>query len=185
MELLPEVAEIPIWWALDEDGLPTSPASFTLIGHGGAMLADVDTEEVEGSGSDRPVTADLPLVARLPLVATVLAWVDPFELDERDGVSVLELPSPDYVSDVVPTTWDNSMELELSTSPRATWVWATDRDRAETLQALLTASSCEVSAARGGNAESWTLDLDIGVVAWEGMECLVKAGYLAPLASIL
>jgi hypothetical protein len=56
-------------------------------------------------------------------------------------------------------------------------VWATDRDQAELLQTLLKATGCEVSAARGGNAEDRTLNIDIGVVALEGLECLRDAGY--------
>jgi hypothetical protein len=56
-------------------------------------------------------------------------------------------------------------------------VWATDRDQAEELKSLLEASGCEVSPARGGNAEDRTLNLDIGVVALEGMHCLRNAGY--------
>lgn len=69
------------------------------------------------------------------------------------------------------------MELELSTSPRATWVWAANRDQADALQALLEARGCQVTPARGGNSEDRTLDLDIGVVALEGLECLQNAGY--------
>jgi hypothetical protein len=34
-----------------------------------------------------------------------------------------------------------------------------------------------VAAARGGNAEDRTLDLDIGVVALEKLECLPGVGY--------
>lgn len=69
------------------------------------------------------------------------------------------------------------MELELSTSPRGTWVWASNRDQAAVLQALLRDAGCEVTPARGGNAEDRTLDLDIGVVALEGLERLQDAGY--------
>jgi len=69
------------------------------------------------------------------------------------------------------------MELELSTSPRATWVWAGDEDQAELLRTSLNAAGCEASAARGGNAESRTLDLDIGVVALEGLQFLLDAGF--------
>ena len=69
------------------------------------------------------------------------------------------------------------MELELSTSPRATWVWAADREQAESLLGLLEVGSCQVSTARGGNAEDRTLDLDIGVVALEGLGFLRDAGY--------
>ncbi|NUU06427.1 hypothetical protein [Leifsonia sp. C5G2] len=180
MELLPEVAEIRIHWQLDDEGLPWQVGGFSLIGHGGATLADVvNTEELERTGSvlDRPITADLPLVERLPLVAMVLNWVDAYELDERDGVSVIDLPSPDHVSDTVPMTWTHPTELELSKSPRATWVWAADRDQAAKLETLLTSNGCQVSAARGENAEERTLDLDIGVVAMEGLESLQKAGY--------
>lgn len=179
MELLPEVAEIRVRWKLDEEGLPWYVGGFTLIGHGGAMLADADAEELEesGSGSDRPISADLPLVERLPLVALVLNWVDPYQLEERDGVPIIKMPSPDHVSDTVPTTWDSRTELQLSKSPRATWVWAADRTQAAELQALLTASGCPMSAARGDGAEDCTLDLDIGVATMEGLECLLKAGY--------
>lgn len=69
------------------------------------------------------------------------------------------------------------MELELSTSPRATWVWAADEDEAKSVHALLTAAGCQVEPARGRNADTRTLDLDIGVVALEGLECLRDAGY--------
>lgn len=126
MELLPEVAEIRIHWKL-HDGLPSHVGGFTLIGHGGATLADVvDTEELQraSSGLERPITAELALVERLPAAATVLNWLDAYELDERDGYSVIDLPSPDHVSDTVPMTWTHPTELELSKSPRATWVWA-------------------------------------------------------------
>jgi hypothetical protein len=69
------------------------------------------------------------------------------------------------------------MELELSTSPRATWVWAANRNQAESLRALLEADGCQVAAAHDGIAGDLTLDLDIGVVALEGLECLREAGY--------
>lgn len=124
-----------------------------------------------------PIAADLPLVERLPLVATVLTWVDAEELAERDGVSVIDLPSPGHVSDAVPAAWSHSTELELSKSPHATWVWAADRDQAAELHAPLTANGCEASAAQGDGAEDRTLDLDIGVVAMEGLGSLQKAGY--------
>ena len=69
------------------------------------------------------------------------------------------------------------MQLEVSTSPRATWVWAADQRQAEALRASLTSAGHEATAARGGNAESRTLDLDIGVVALEGLQFLLEAGY--------
>jgi hypothetical protein len=67
--------------------------------------------------------------------------------------------------------------LEISTSPRATWVWAADRGQAEELQTALSAAGHQVSAARGGNAESRTLDLDIGPVALDGLQFLLDSGY--------
>lgn len=70
-----------------------------------------------------------------------------------------------------------SRELELSTSPRATWVWAADVDEAEQLRGILTAAGCSPVAAAGGNAEPRVLDLDIGVVALDGLEALGRAGY--------
>lgn len=70
-----------------------------------------------------------------------------------------------------------AMELELSTSPRATWVWATDEGQAQALRAALKAAGHEAAAAHGSNAESRTLDLDIGVSALEGLQFLLDAGY--------
>lgn len=67
--------------------------------------------------------------------------------------------------------------LEISTSPRATWVWAADRGQPEELQAALSAAGHQVSAAHGGNAENRTLDLDIGAVALEGLQFILEAGY--------
>lgn len=58
-----------------------------------------------------------------------------------------------------------AMELEISTSPRATWVWAADERLAVKLRASLNAAGQEAAAARGGSAESRTMDLDIGGVA--------------------
>jgi len=70
-----------------------------------------------------------------------------------------------------------AIELELSISPRATWVWAADKGQAETLRASLTAAGHEASAAHGGNAESRTLDIHIGATALEGLQFLLDAGY--------
>jgi len=70
-----------------------------------------------------------------------------------------------------------ALALELSTSPRATWVWAADQDQAEVLQTSLNVAGHEAVAARGGNAESRTLDLDIGAVALEGLQFLQDAEY--------
>lgn len=69
------------------------------------------------------------------------------------------------------------MELELSTSPRATWVWTVDEAQAVALRDSLRAAGHEAAAARGGNAEPRTLDLDIGATALEGLQFLRDAGY--------
>ncbi len=68
-------------------------------------------------------------------------------------------------------------ELEISTSPRATWVWASDRGKAELLQTALYDAGHRVALARGGNTERRTLDLDIGAVALEGMQLLLDVGH--------
>lgn len=72
---------------------------------------------------------------------------------------------------------ESGMELEISTSPRATWVWATDLDHAEELRKILTAARCAVSTAAGRNSEPRVLDIDIGVVALDGLEALQRSGY--------
>ena len=45
------------------------------------------------------------------------------------------------------------------------------------MRASLNAAGHEAAAARGGNAESRTLDLDIGAIAFEGLQFLLDAGY--------
>lgn len=69
------------------------------------------------------------------------------------------------------------MELELSKSPRSTWVWAPDVDEAERLRVILTEARCSVYPSSGRNSEPRILDLDIGVDALEGLTTLAKAGY--------
>ena len=69
------------------------------------------------------------------------------------------------------------MQLELSTSPRATWVWARDTAVAQRLSDILAAAGRSVSAATGKNAEPRILDLDIGVDAADGLATLEEAGY--------
>lgn len=69
------------------------------------------------------------------------------------------------------------MYLEVSTSPRSTWVWAENVDEAEQLRGLLGAAGCEVYPASGRNAEPRVLDLEIGYVAGEGIAALHSAGY--------
>ena len=67
--------------------------------------------------------------------------------------------------------------LEVSTSPRATWVWAADRGQVEEPKAALSAARHQVSAARGGNSGGRTLDVDISVGALGGLQLLLVAGY--------
>lgn len=69
------------------------------------------------------------------------------------------------------------MELELSTSPRATWVWAHDTVEAERLRDILVAAGRSVSPAAGKNAEPRILDIDIGIDAADGLAALKEAGY--------
>lgn len=69
------------------------------------------------------------------------------------------------------------MLLEVSTSPRSTWVWASDVDEAQQVRKILRTAGCEVYPAVGRNAEPRVLDLEIGVVAGEGLQALVEAGY--------
>lgn len=69
------------------------------------------------------------------------------------------------------------MELQLSTSMRMTWVWAEDEAQAQHLRLLLQTAGCSVYPAQGRNAEPRILDLDIGVVALEGIRALHDAGY--------
>jgi hypothetical protein len=69
------------------------------------------------------------------------------------------------------------MELEISTSPRATWVWADNVDQAEEVRKVLTSANCAVSSATGKNSEARVLDLDIGVNALSGLETLRDYGY--------
>lgn len=66
------------------------------------------------------------------------------------------------------------MELELSTSPRSTWVWAADIDQVAALREILGPGA---RAAVGRNSEDRVLDLDIGVVAADALDALAAAGY--------
>ena len=69
------------------------------------------------------------------------------------------------------------MRLEISTSSRATWIWAKDVAEAESLREILTAAHCSFSDPTGKNAEPRILDLDIGIDAAEGLIALELAGY--------
>ena len=62
------------------------------------------------------------------------------------------------------------MELEISTSPRSTWVWAPDDQTGEAVRAILTAAGQAGHAAAGPNAEARVTDVDIGVVALDALD---------------
>jgi hypothetical protein len=103
MGLLPEVAEVKARW-LYEEGAPTHIDHLVLVGHGGAVLADVAVDDLsEEGGHSGP---EMPLADRLPMVATILEWADPSLLrDAGDGFYSLALPSPDHVPDALPDGW--------------------------------------------------------------------------------
>ena len=69
------------------------------------------------------------------------------------------------------------MKLEISTTSRATWIWAQNVAEAESLREILTAAQCSFSVPTGKNAEPRIFDLDIGIVAAEGLTALDRAGY--------
>lgn len=69
------------------------------------------------------------------------------------------------------------MNLEISTSPRSTWVWAQNAAEAESIREILDAAHCSYSDATGKNADPRILDLDIGIVAADGLIALELAGY--------
>jgi hypothetical protein len=69
------------------------------------------------------------------------------------------------------------MELELSTSPRHTWVWAHDIEGAQRLCDILTEAGCSVSDATGTQSEPRVFDIDIGVDAMGGLGALRNAGH--------
>lgn len=68
-------------------------------------------------------------------------------------------------------------DLEVSSSPRSTWVWARNDAQAAQLLAILLAADCSVEPARGRNAESRVLDIDIGYEALGAFNVLAGAGY--------
>jgi hypothetical protein len=69
------------------------------------------------------------------------------------------------------------MELEISTSPRSTWVWAPDDAAAAEVRSALDAARQSWYPAEGRNSERRVTDLDIGVVAMEALGALADAGY--------
>lgn len=69
------------------------------------------------------------------------------------------------------------MELEISSSPRSTWVWARDAAESEEIHRVLTAARCSTYPANGLPAGTFALELDIGVVAMECLNALARVGY--------
>lgn len=69
------------------------------------------------------------------------------------------------------------MELEVSTSPRGTWVWFPDPHTLVLAEDELTAAGCSVQRVVGVAGAERVLDIDIGVEALEGMRTLDAAGY--------
>lgn len=90
-------------------------------------------------------------------------------------MTAARLPFQDRHLSWVP--YGSKMKLEISTTPRATWIWAPDEAAAESIREILVAANCSFSAANGKNSESRILDLDIGIVALEGLAALEIAGY--------
>ena len=60
-------------------------------------------------------------------------------------------------------------ELQLSSSPRTTWLWAPDEDTARRVRKLV--------GGRPAYALPLVTDIDIGVVALEACEALAAAGF--------
>lgn len=68
--------------------------------------------------------------------------------------------------------------VEISTSPRATWLWASDELTARDLRARLEETGSQWQPARrGGAVQSLVTDVDIGVEAFTACEVLAAAGY--------
>ena len=83
--------------------------------------------------------------------------------------------------------------LQVSTTPRETWLWAPTAADAVRARAVLHAARCTVLAPTEDEAEMWILsattaaeafdadriiDVEIGVTAFESMDTLVAAGYI-------
>ena len=64
-------------------------------------------------------------------------------------------------------------ELQLSSSPRTTWLWAPDEDTARRVRKLVGRRP----AYRGGELLPLVTDIDNGVVAPEACEALAAAGF--------
>lgn len=69
------------------------------------------------------------------------------------------------------------MKLDLSKSPRATWVWANDVEECVQVRTILNDAGCTAWSVTGENGDPRALNIDIGVVAMEGLLVLKKAGY--------
>jgi hypothetical protein len=69
------------------------------------------------------------------------------------------------------------MKIKISTSPRAIWVWARDVAETKSLREILTAAHCSFSDPTGKDPDPRILDLDIGIIAAQGLNALELAGY--------
>lgn len=65
--------------------------------------------------------------------------------------------------------------LWVATSPRSTWITAPDAKSADDVRRLLAGRYREVS--RGGETDSLTIDVGIGVAAMEAGDALLTAGH--------
>ena len=156
------------------------PFRTTLVADmGGPTMLQIELGR-RGGADDPPDTASID-----PTTEPVL-WAFDVEGGRETVVSNFGVDAePQAVADWIASmaerygspTVIRAMELEISTSPRATWVWAADERLAVKLRASLNAAGHEAAAARGGSAESRTMDVDIGGVALEGLQFLLDAGY--------
>lgn len=64
-------------------------------------------------------------------------------------------------------------ELQLSSSPRSTWLWAPDAETARRVREI----TGGWPATRRGEELPLVIDIDIGVCALKACEALAKAGY--------
>lgn len=69
------------------------------------------------------------------------------------------------------------VELEVSKSPRSTWVWAPGEASAAEVRAALEAAGHSWYRAEGRGSESRVTDIDIGGAAMDALAALASAGY--------
>jgi hypothetical protein len=74
------------------------------------------------------------------------------------------------------TTSDNRItRVEISTSPRMTWLWAPDETTAQRIRTIL--GGAGTPAQRGGQPIPQVTDVGIGVAALEACETLAANGF--------